>query len=164
MSRRSFFYFEPVELDVVLSAPSSANRSFRVPDCIDPGYGAFRIWIEEPSGERRIYRSPRIYCAHDELIFVGPKKPFRRDISIFGESGGFTFRRAGVHKVWAEFALSREPCCDRKAWKSKFARSENQARSSSARMNYSNPSPGEPCAITGSIDSAAEPFESLKNI
>jgi len=103
--RDAFWPFEPVELDVTLSL-TGRRKSVRVPDFIDPGYGAFIIWIEDPTGERRRYRSPRHYCEHLGKQRVAQDAPFRRDISIFGESGGYTFRRVGVHKVWAQFKVS----------------------------------------------------------
>jgi hypothetical protein len=104
MPRDHFFFWEPVELDVELRA-SRAAGAIRVPDEVDPGYQSFVIWIEEPSGERRRYRSPRHYCRARETLRIEPGAPFRRDISIFGESGGYTFRRSGVHRIWAEFRL-----------------------------------------------------------
>ena len=103
--RDAFWPFEPMELDVTISC-SRATRSRDVPDMIDPGYDAFTIWIEEPSGERRRYRSPKHYCRHKSKVRISHDKPFRRDISIFGESGAFTFRRVGVHRVWAQFQVS----------------------------------------------------------
>jgi hypothetical protein len=106
MSRRSFFYFEPVELDIILRVSRDTNRALKVPNCLDPGYEIFRLWIEDPLGERRLYRPHRLYCPHGGFITVAPGRAFRRDISIFGQSGGFTFRRGGVHRIWAEFALS----------------------------------------------------------
>jgi hypothetical protein len=106
MARREFWAFEPVELDLELRVAPGVDRSFRVPDAIDPGYETFNIWIEEPSGERRRYRSPRRYCRANRRRRVSPGDPFRRDISIFGEAGGYTFRSAGVHRLWATFGVS----------------------------------------------------------
>jgi hypothetical protein len=103
MAQREFWDFEPVELDVELRVAGGVSRSFRVPDAIDPGYEIFTLWIEEPSGERRRYRSPRRYCSSTKTRRISPAKPFRRDISIFGEAGGYTFRRTGIHRIWAEF-------------------------------------------------------------
>lgn len=103
--RDAFWPFEPVELDVVLSY-SGKRRSCTVPDFIDPGYEAFTIWIEEPSGARRRYRSPRHYCEHSGRLRIARDMPFRRDISIFGESGAYTFRRVGLHRVWAQFRIA----------------------------------------------------------
>lgn len=106
MARREFWAFEPVELDLELRVAPGVSRSFRVPDAIDPGYETFSIWIEEPSGERRRYRSPRRYCGVNRSRRISTGRPFRRDVSIFGESGGYTFRSAGVHRLWASFAIS----------------------------------------------------------
>lgn len=107
VARASFHHYEPVELQIELSVAPSLQRRFRVPDMIDPGYEQFRLWIEEPSGDRRRYRSPRLYCWHGRRRTVTAEKPFRRDISFFGEAGGYTFRCSGVHRVWAEFAFGR---------------------------------------------------------
>jgi hypothetical protein len=104
--RDHFFFWEPVELDVELRG-SRAAGAIRVPDEVDPGYQSFVIWIEEPSGERRRYRSPQHYCRARKTLRLEPGAPFRRDISIFGESGGYTFRRSGLHRIWAEFQLGR---------------------------------------------------------
>jgi hypothetical protein len=107
LPNEAFWAFEPVELDVELRVRRGANRRFQVPDRLDAGYEEFRVWIEEPNGERRIYRSPRHYCAAPARRAIGPGSGFERDISLFGESGGYTFRRAGVHRVWAEFMARR---------------------------------------------------------
>jgi hypothetical protein len=105
IARERFRYFEPVELDISVRLPRSAPRSRRLPDMLDPGYEQLRVWIEDPTGERRRYRSPRYYCPHDLYRTLKPGEMFRRDVSIFGQSGGYTFRRAGEHRLWAEFAL-----------------------------------------------------------
>ena len=102
MARREFWRFEPVELDVAVRTAAGVDRRFRIADEIDPGYESFRIWIEDPLGQRRIYRSPRRYCRSPGILTIGPGRSFRRDISIFGEAGGYTFRSVGVHKLWAE--------------------------------------------------------------
>ena len=101
-----FWPFEPVELDIELRVAAGAARSFHVLDRIDPGYEDLRIWIEEPTGERRLYRSPRRYCAYPSHRLIEPNRSFRRDVSIFGQAGGFTFRRSGVHRIWAEFMVT----------------------------------------------------------
>lgn len=102
----AFWPFEPIELDIELSLRGRGGARAYVPDMLDPGYQRFRIWIEEPSGERRRYLSPRHYCDHPGRITVTPNAPMRRDISIFGQSGGFCFQRAGLHKVFATFEIS----------------------------------------------------------
>lgn len=102
---RPFWYFEPIELEVTLRA--TGGRSSTWPDEIDPGYGSFTIWIEEPSGERRRYRSVKHFANNVARLRIQPRRPFTRDISIFAESGGYTFRDVGVHRVWATFDASR---------------------------------------------------------
>ncbi|MEO0855201.1 MAG: hypothetical protein AAFY15_17095, partial [Cyanobacteria bacterium J06648_11] len=67
----------------------------------------FRIWIEEPDSSRRLYQSPRRYCHNGRRLTITPRKPFRRDISIFGEAGGYTFRVPGIHRLWCEFDVGR---------------------------------------------------------
>ena len=103
LQHKRFWNFEPVELDVELSTTSL--RPLSVPDALDCGYSMFRVWIEEPDGERRFMRSPRHYCSPRGELEISVGKPFRRDISFFGESGGYTFRKAGVHRVHATFAI-----------------------------------------------------------
>lgn len=105
MEQRSFWPFEPVELDIELRLTRDRIEDVLVPDAIDPGYECFQIWIEEPNGERRLYRSPRRYCFDGQRRVVTRGKPFLRDVSIFGESGGYAFRKPGPHKVWAAFEL-----------------------------------------------------------
>lgn len=100
MSQDHFWPFEPVELDVELSVTKGAAV---VSDTLDPGYDTFCIWIEEPDGCRRRYRSPRHYCGSGSRLRITQAAPFRRDISIFGEAGAFTFRKVGVHQVFVTF-------------------------------------------------------------
>ena len=102
-----FLPFEPVELDIRLSLPRRAKGQFTVPDTIDPGYRTFQIWIEDPAGERRLYRSPRHYCGSSGRQTLTAKRSFQRDVSIFRESGRFTFWRAGEHRIWARFSIGR---------------------------------------------------------
>jgi hypothetical protein len=63
ISRHEFAWSEPVELDVCLGRLRGVEQSFTVPDEIDPGYERFKLWILEPSGERRLYRAPLQYCS-----------------------------------------------------------------------------------------------------
>lgn len=102
LQQKRCWYFEPIELDVELS--TSSRRRVTVPDALDCGYANFRVWIEEPDGERRFLRSPRHYCSPRGRLEISADRPFRRDVSIFGESGGYTFRKAGVHRIHATFA------------------------------------------------------------
>ncbi len=103
MRQDAFWPFEPVELDVELALRGDSQATVRVPDMLDPGYQCFTIWIEEPSGERRRYLSPRHYCDHRGRLTISPGVPLSRDISIFGQSGGFSFQRAGMHKVFVTY-------------------------------------------------------------
>ena len=101
INHRRFFHFEPVELDIELT--NNAEGLLSVPDALDAGYAQFRIWIENPDGCRRFLRSPRHYCAPRGELEITRNRPFKRDISIFGESGCYTFRQAGEHKLWVTF-------------------------------------------------------------
>jgi hypothetical protein len=94
-----FWPWEDVQLEIRLSA----IRSTGVPHQFDPGYKNFEIWIEQPDGERRRYRSPQYYCAYPKKLLVDAANPFSRDISIFLQSGGYTFRTPGVHRIWVDF-------------------------------------------------------------
>lgn len=96
-----FYRFEPVELVVTLRCRPGARRGrIRIPRILDPGYDGVTIWIEEPSGERRRYRRSKLYCGTKRTIEIAADRPFQRDIPLFGQSGGYTFRHAGPHKVW----------------------------------------------------------------
>lgn len=106
LSHQSFYSFEPVELDVCLSLPRGVKRSIEVPNEIDPGYDGFQIWITVPSGERRRYRAFTRFCRSNGKRTVSAKQPYRRDISLFRESGGSTFRVAGRHSIQVAFRIS----------------------------------------------------------
>ena len=102
MNQKEFWPWEPVELEIqVRRGPKWVKSQFHIPNEIDPGYRNFEIWIEEPSGERRLYRPTKWFCSHRSYIEIEPGPGFRRDVSIFGQSGGYTFRRGGVHRIWA---------------------------------------------------------------
>lgn len=108
IARKAFAFNEPVELDIRLSVPRSAGpRPVRIPDEIDPGYARFQLWIEDPDGERRLYRPINHYCPGGRSFSLSPGKPFARDLSIFGQSGGFTFSKRGIHRVWATLQIGR---------------------------------------------------------
>lgn len=98
MSQSEFWHFEPVELDVVVSAKGG---DVTVPDVFDPAYRCFQIWIETPEGERYRYRATKRFCEPSRTRTIPAGRPFRRDVSIFAGAGGYTFREAGLHKVWA---------------------------------------------------------------
>ncbi len=98
-----FWRFEPVELDISVS--TRAHSPLTLPDTVDPGYDEFVVWIEDPRGERRRYRSPRCYCRNLGSIELRRGRPFRRDLSLFAGAGGYTFRVPGEHSVWVEWTL-----------------------------------------------------------
>lgn len=107
MDQKEFHAYEPVELEIQLAIAKGVERSFQVPDVLDPGYEAFDIWVERPNGERVKYRSSRFYCSTGQRIRIAPQKAFERDVSLFGQSGGYTFRHAGLHRISATLALPR---------------------------------------------------------
>jgi hypothetical protein len=102
--KQPMYAWEPFELEVEVSLPAAAKqKSASIPDELDPAYRRFRIWIEEPSGERRLYRATKHYCDSREARTIRRGESFRRDISIFGQSGGYTFRAPGIYRIWATF-------------------------------------------------------------
>jgi hypothetical protein len=85
-------------------APGRAGP-IEVPDAVDPGYEAFDVWIEQPDGERRRYRSPVLYCANPARLTIGAGAPFERDITLHGQAGSYTFGSPGVHRIGATLRL-----------------------------------------------------------
>jgi hypothetical protein len=106
IARNQVLRFDPVELDIRIHALPKSGKVV-IPDEIDPGYPRFRIWIEHPSGERLLYRSPRHYCPSGKTRTLNPGEVFERDVSIFGQSGGYTFSEPGGYTIWAELYISR---------------------------------------------------------
>lgn len=105
LSHESFWQFEPVELDVQLSVTDPTSAALDIPNVIDPGYPHFVIWITRPDGERHRYRPSVRFCGSPLRLEVTPERPFRRDISLFRQSGGYMFNAAGRHLVQAELRL-----------------------------------------------------------
>lgn len=105
VAEEAFWRFEPVELDVVLSTTRSSG--LHVPDLLDPGYEEFVIWIESPDGERRRYRPLRRYCQNVGEKELSRDRPIQRDVSVFEQAGGYTFRMPGEHRIWAELDLGK---------------------------------------------------------
>ncbi|MES2705004.1 MAG: hypothetical protein V4726_00215 [Verrucomicrobiota bacterium] len=101
-----FWAFSPVELLISLRLNESAARSAPVPDELHPGYGSFTLWIEEPSGERRRYRPTTRFCGSPPPLVLQPGETITKDLSIFGQAGGYTFRHIGKHRLWATFDVS----------------------------------------------------------
>ena len=96
------YFWEPFEMEVEVSLPKRAKaKSAKFPDELDPAFRRFRVWIEEPNGERRLYRPTKHFCDTQKRRSLARGESFRRDISIFGQSGGYTFRTPGIYRVWA---------------------------------------------------------------
>jgi hypothetical protein len=106
LSHQEFWHFEPQELDVRLSLPDPASGVVTIPDEIDPGYACFEIWITRPDGERRRFRPLSHFCGNPMKRQVTYEQPFERDISIFRQSGGYTFPMEGRYEIQAMLRLS----------------------------------------------------------
>ncbi|UTA67271.1 hypothetical protein [Emticicia sp. 21SJ11W-3] len=100
---KEFWYFEPVELSIKLENTNS-KKNVTIPDKIDPGYEDFIIFITRPDGSIFKYRSPRIYCQNEENMDITTNS-YLRDISIFGQSGGYTFSNPGIYRIQCFFKL-----------------------------------------------------------
>jgi hypothetical protein len=108
-----FWPWEPIELDIKLrSGRQSTADKWKIPDKIDPGYRSFEIWIAEPDGTRRRFRSPRRYCAFEAELPSSSTEPFIRDVSLFWSAEGYTFRRAGIHEITACLFLPGGLCVE----------------------------------------------------
>ena len=105
VAQREFWAFEPVELDLEIRVASGLRRTFAIPNTVDPGFATFNIYIDEPDGERRRYRSPVRLCSSGLPLTITNATPFRRDIPLFGQAGGYTFCRAGIHSIHAVMDL-----------------------------------------------------------
>jgi hypothetical protein len=103
INQQEFWYFEPIELDVEIRS----SKNITIPNRVDPGYEDFKIYITKPDGTIFKYRSPRLYCQNLSEIKIDPKHPFRRDISIFGQSGGYTFSSPGIYKIECFLKISK---------------------------------------------------------
>ncbi len=105
-SKRDFWHFEPIELDIKVSAKKKGSVA-RIPDAIDPAYESFAIFIDQPDGTRVRYRPTRYLCPHGQMLRIKHGRPFRRDITIFGQSGGYTFNMPGEHTIQAQLRVSK---------------------------------------------------------
>lgn len=102
-----FLPFDPVELDMKLSVVPGCRVPRGLRNEMDPSYSNFAVWIENPRGERRRYKSINHCCENAAPCPVTQEQPFERDLTLFGQSGGYTFRHAGVHRVWITWRLSK---------------------------------------------------------
>lgn len=108
LSHDDFWSFEPVELEVRLRV-TGPGMVRRIPDEIDPGYERFEIWITRPNGERVRYRPSVRYCPSPRRLTLRHRRPFRRDIAVFGQADGYTFRSAGPHTIQCLLRLPSRP-------------------------------------------------------
>lgn len=103
---REFFRFEPIQMDLLIRSKPGTSRSKTIPRQVDPGYDNFIIWITDPNGERRRYKPTAMYCKNFQTINISPDTPYSRDITLFGQRGGYTFHETGVHRIQVVFRLS----------------------------------------------------------
>lgn len=101
LSRTRFFRFEPIQLEIELSL-GKGERPVAVPAIVDPSHDRFRLMIENDRGERALYLPPYRVCGGSDTLKISGDNGYRRDFPIFGQAGGYTFRRAGRHVIWAE--------------------------------------------------------------
>ena len=101
LSQEEFFPYEPVDLMLSLSLDIKASRPRPAAGVLNPSYRQLTVWIEEPSGEVRRYRPTLHLCGTPELPKVAPGKSIHEALRIFGQAGGYTFRRFGRHRLWA---------------------------------------------------------------
>lgn len=104
LDRQEMWYFEPLELDLRISAKRGA-RVRRIPDQIDPGYERLRIWLEEPDGRRSYYRPPVRYCSNPAKVVVAPGRDFVRDVTLFAGAAGYTFKTPGIYRIRASYRV-----------------------------------------------------------
>lgn len=94
--------FEPIHLDLHLRLKRGVRRAANVAAIMDPGHESFRAYIEDPNGERKLYR-PSIHCCEaPERLHIERGRGFTRDLPIFWDWKGYTFTSAGRHRVWVE--------------------------------------------------------------
>lgn len=109
LSHAAFHPFEPVELDVVLSFEGAGySDSISVPNEMDPGYDTFQIWITDPAGERRRFKSLTRFCRSTGSVVISAGRPFHRDICIFRQRGGSPFGAVGRYQIQVAFRISTD--------------------------------------------------------
>jgi len=108
VARGHFFRFEPTQLEIEISLKPGRTKPVDITAAVDPSHGAFRLFVDDPSGERRLYRPPFTVCGSSSTIRIAANRPYRRDFAVFGQAGGYTFRRCGYHVLRAELDLGSE--------------------------------------------------------
>jgi hypothetical protein len=106
-SHDCFWPFEPIELDLSLSVTGSKKPIVSIRDEIDPAYTSFQIWLTNPRGERRLFRSDFRFCRPNGTFTVKQREPFRRDISMLIELGRHTFNVPGNYEAQVVMFSSR---------------------------------------------------------
>lgn len=119
LSVENLWAFEPIELDLTLETSPDRKTALKVPDEIDPSRHAFEISIKRPDRSTFLYRPQASFCGEQRELTLKPGKPFRRDISIGRQSGGFTFQAPGIYEIQALLRLrngriveSNTVCCE----------------------------------------------------
>jgi hypothetical protein len=103
---KEIWAFEPIELDVRLRLPKTRRSSLRLPNTFDPGYDRFALWVERPDGTRTRYKPPRYYCGTLTTQKLSPGETWQRDLSVFGQSGGYTFAAPGEYSLRVSWQVS----------------------------------------------------------
>lgn len=104
MTQEEFWSFEPVELDLRLDVLRDTLQ-VEIPNEIDPSYERLRIVITEPAGKIRYYNPTELCCGNTRQIVITKAKPFVRDITLFGQAGGYTFPEPGRYQIQALFLV-----------------------------------------------------------
>jgi len=103
---RDFYMSEPVQLDILISGNSKDSR-ISIPAEMDPGFRRFRLFVQDPRGERRMYQSPMNFCGSKGVVRLNGSR-YRRDLPLFGQAGGYTFQRAGLYKIQLEVQITKK--------------------------------------------------------
>jgi hypothetical protein len=99
---REYLIGETIVLDVQLMPAGKAK--VLLPDHLDPGHDAFRIWIETPEGERFLHRPPFRFCpAPGQQVEVSHSSPLKNNLRITRGADGLNFRVPGEYRTWAEY-------------------------------------------------------------
>lgn len=103
VGRDLFWRYDPIQLEIELRSSIKGAKTI-VPEMVDPSRDGFTLMIENERGERHLYRPTIQSCGLPGAIEVSDRHPYRRDLPLFGQSGGYTFEHAGLHRIWAELA------------------------------------------------------------